>query len=117
MPWTQIYDPLANPWLSTLIAALPIVLLLGLLASGRVSAPMAALIGLTAASLTALLVYVPRMGDDLSYVDRVVAWLPTVLAAGANGAAYGLLPIGWIVLSAIFFYSLSVHTGQFEIVK
>ncbi len=117
MPWTQIYDPFGNPWLSTLVAALPIVLLLGLLASGRVSAPMAALIGLTAAFLTALFVYVPRMGDESTYGERVVAWLPTVLAAAGNGAAYGLLPIGWIVLAAIFFYTLSVQTGQFEIVK
>src|SRR5579871_1017943 len=100
MPWTQIYDPFGNPWLSTLVAALPIVLLLGLLASGRVSAPMAALIGLTAAFLTALFVYVPRMGDESTYGERVVAWLPTVLAAAGNGAAYGLLPIGWIVLAA-----------------
>ena len=117
MPWIQIYDPFGNAWLSALIAALPIVLLLGLLASGRVSAPMAALVGLAAAFFTALFVYVPRMGDELTYGERVVAWLPTVLAAGANGAAYGLLPIGWIVLAAIFFYTLSVHTGQFEIVK
>jgi outer membrane PBP1 activator LpoA protein len=61
MPWTQIYDPFGNPWLSTLVAALPIVLLLGLLASCRVSAPMASLVGLTAAFLTALLAYVPRI--------------------------------------------------------
>jgi lactate permease len=116
MPWTQVYDPFGNPWLSTLVAALPVVLLLGLLASGRVSAPMAALAGLTAAVLTALFAYVPRM-EELSYGERVAAWLPTVLAAGGYGAAYGLLPIGWIVLAAIFFYSLNVDTGQFEIVK
>src|SRR5438105_2344141 len=76
MPWTQIYDPFGNPWLSTLIAALPIVLLLGLLASGRVSAPMAALAGLAAAFLTALFAYVPAMADVPDYSERVAAWFP-----------------------------------------
>ena len=40
-----------------------------------------------------------------------------MLAAAGNGAAFGLLPIGWIVLAAIFLYNLTVETGQFEIVK
>jgi len=117
MPWTQIYDPFGNPWLSTLVAALPIVLLLGLLATGRASAPVAALAGLAAAFLTALFAYVPLMPDTPAYGDRLVAWLPTVLAAAANGAAFGLLPIGWIVLSAIFFYTLTLETGKFQIIK
>src|SRR5207245_5311324 len=41
----------------------------------------------------------------------------TVLAAAGNGAAFGLFPIGWIVLAAIFLYNLTVETGQFETVK
>src|SRR5207248_1162151 len=116
MAWTQIYDPLGSPWLSTLVAALPIILLLGLLATGRVSAPAAALAGLTAAFVTAVFAYVPEM-PDATYGERVAAWTPTMLAAAANGAAFGLLPIGWIVLAAIFLYTLTVETGQFEIVK
>jgi lactate permease len=116
MAWVQVYDPLGNPWLSTLVAALPIVLLLGLLASGRVSAPMAALAGLAAALATAMLAYVPPEGDA-SYAARLPTWMATMLAAGSYGAAFGLLPIGWIVLSAIFFYSLTVETGKFEIIK
>ena len=115
MAWTQVYDPFGNPWLSTLVAALPIVLLLGLLATGRVSAQMAALAGLIGALVVAIFVYVPQTSED--YGARVRMWAPTMLAAAANGAAFGLLPIGWIVLSAIFLYNLTVEAGQFDIVK
>jgi lactate permease len=117
MSWTQVYDPLNSPFLSTLLASLPIVLLLGLLATGRVSAQAAALAGLAAALVTAIFAYVPEMGQSTGYWERVRAWTPTMLAAMGNGAAFGLLPIGWIVLAAIFLYTLTVETGQFEIVK
>ncbi len=116
MLWTQTYDPLGNLWLSTLVAALPVVLLMALLASGKVTAHLAALAGLVAALLLAIFVYVPYQ-EDMSYGERIAAWLPTMLAAAGNGAAFGLLPIGWIVLMAIFLYNLTVATGQFEIVK
>jgi lactate permease len=116
MHWTQNYDPLGNPVLSTLVAALPIVLLLGLLATNRVSAPLAALIGLLAAIAAAVLVFTPPEVHDPDSGGRI-AWAGTVLAATGNGAAFGLLPIGWIVLAAIFLYALTVETGQFEIVK
>src|SRR3981081_1069685 len=98
MPWTQIYDPFGNSWLSTLVAALPTLLLLGLLATGRASAQLAALGGLVAALLTAIFVYAPETSTVSSYAERVGEWAPTMLAAAANGAAFGLLPIGWIVL-------------------
>jgi lactate permease len=91
--------------------------LLGLLATGRVPAPAAALAGLAAALLTGLFAYVPDMPGMPDYADRVSAWTPTVLAAALNGAAFGLLPIGWIVLAAIFLYTLTVETGKFDIVK
>jgi lactate permease len=116
MTWTQNYNPLGSPWLSTLVAALPIVLLLGLLATGRVRAPVAALAGLVAAVLAAVFVFVP---DEAALPDSGgrLAWAATVLASAGNGAAFGLLPIGWIVLNAIFLYALTVETGHFEIVK
>lgn len=108
--WTQNYDPIGNLWLSTAAAALPVVLLMALLASGRVSAPKAALAGLLAALFLAIFVCVPQE-------TTIAEWTPTMLAAAGNGAAFGLLPIGWIVLAAIFLYNLTVETGQFEIVK
>jgi lactate permease len=117
MPWTQIYDPLQSPLWSPLLAAVPVVLLLGLLATGRVSAQAAALVGLLAALGTAIFAYVPEMSDIPDRWERTLAWAPTMLAAAGNGAAFGLLPIGWIVLAAIFLYSMTVDTGQFEIVK
>ncbi|MBM4070716.1 MAG: L-lactate permease [Planctomycetes bacterium] len=111
MTWTQIYDPLGSPLWSPLLAAVPVVLLLGLLASGRASAERAALAGFLAAALMAVLFYMPSEAADRG------AWATTVLAAAGYGAAFGLLPIGWIVLAAIFLYTLTVETGQFEIVK
>jgi len=116
--WTQNYDPLGSLWLSTLAAATPVVLLMALLATGRVSAPKAALAGLAAALVLAVFLYVPEDPENVAgYFERVADWVPTMLAASANGAAFGLLPIGWIVLSAIFLYNLTVETGQFDIVK
>src|SRR5262245_8217690 len=117
MNWTQTYDPLNDPLWSTLLAALPIVLLLGLLATGRVSAPLAALAGLLAALATAVLAYVPSPDGGPPYWERVADWAPAMFAAAGYGAAFGLLPIGWIVLAASFLYALTVETGQFEIVK
>ncbi len=101
-PWIQVYNPLGWTWLSTLVAALPIVMLLGLLALGA-SAPRAALAGLAAALGVAVLAH--RMPVGMA------------LAAAAYGACYGLFPIGWIVLAAVFLYHLTVRSGQFEIVK
>ncbi len=116
MTWTQNYDPLNSPLLSTLVAALPIVLLLGLLATGRVSAHMAALAGLASAVLAAIFVFVPQ---EVLQTESggTAAWAVTVLAAAGHGAAFGLFPIGWIVLNAIFLYTMTVETGHFEVVK
>jgi lactate permease len=116
MHWTQNYSPLGSPVLATLLAALPIVLLLGLLATGRVSAPAAALAGLVAAVLAAVLAFTP---PEVSQTNSggLVAWASTILTAAGLGAAFGLFPIGWIVLAAVFLYTLTVETGHFEVVK
>ncbi len=108
--WTQSYDPLGSVWLSTAAATIPVVLLMALLATSRVSAPKAALAGLASALALAIFLYIPKEAS-------LAEWAPTMLAAAVNGAAFGLLPIGWIVLAAIFLYNLTVATGQFEIVK
>jgi lactate permease len=102
MDWVQVYDPLNSPWLSTLMAAAPIGVLLGLLVIGQ-SAPRAAIAGL----LVAWTVSVVGFGMPVS----------AALAAAANGACFGLLPIGWIVLAAVFLFHLTVRAGQFEVVK
>jgi len=102
-PWIQVYDPLGSPWLSTAAAAFPIVLLLVALALFEWRAHLAALAGLVAALAVSVLVFgMP---------------LPTATATALYGAAYGFLPIGWIILNAVLLYNLTVHTGQFEIVK
>src|SRR4051794_21781582 len=109
MSWTQNYDPLASPVLSPLVAVLPVVVLLGLLATGRVSAPKAALAGLIAAWLIAVFVFTPPETQPRDESPSALpAWAATMFAAAVNGAAFGLLPIGWIVLSAIFLYNLTV---------
>jgi lactate permease len=102
-PWIQVYDPLGSPWLSTAAAALPIVILLATLAILEWRAHLAALAGLVSALAVSVFVYgMP---------------IPTAGATALLGAAYGLLPIGWIILNAVFLYNLTVETGQFEIVK
>jgi lactate permease len=103
MEWVQAYDPLHHTWLSTLLAAVPIVLLLVTLGLLEWKAHWAALTGLTAALVVSVLVY----GMPVS----------TALGAAVDGAAYGLFPIGWIVVNAVFLYNLTVASGQFEIVK
>jgi len=102
MTWVQVYDPLGAPWLSTLLAALPVCSLLGLLAVG-VSAVRSAIAGL----LVALGVAIAGYGMPVS----------AALASAGYGACFGLLPIGWIVVAAVFLFQLTVRTGQFEIVK
>lgn len=102
MTWTQVYDPVGQWWLSTLIALLPIALVLTLLI--RRTMPH---IAATAGMLTALLVAV---------VAFRMPWQLATASLG-YGIAYGLLKIAWIVVSAVYLYEISVHTGQFEIMK
>jgi lactate permease len=116
MTWTQNYDPFGSALLSPLAAALPVVLLLGLLASGRVPAPLAALAGLIAAVLAAVCVFTPVEALTPDGPGRM-GWAGAVLAASGYGAMFGLLPIGWIVLNAVFLYALTVDAGAFDVVK
>ncbi len=103
MTWTQHYTPLGNLAISALVAALPVIVLLGLLAFFHARAHVAALAGLASALAVAVWVYgMP---------------VPLALASAGNGAAFGLFPIGWIVLWAIFLYDITVVTGRFEVVK
>ena len=103
MNWTQVYDPLGHWWLSTLVAALPIIVLFGLLAGLRVKPHWCAISGALTAIVVAILVFK----------------MPLALAAMSfgYGVAFGLLKIAWIVLAAVYLYDISVETGQFEIMK
>ena len=102
MQWVQNYQPLTVPGLSPLMAAAPIFVLLGLLVAG-VAAHKAALSGLTTALLVAIFGF--RMP------------VSAALTSAGYGACFGLLPIAWIVLAAVFLYHLTVRSGQFEVIK
>jgi lactate permease len=103
MPWSQVYAPISGIGVSALIAAIPVVALLALLAIWHVRAHIAALIALGIALAIAIFVY----------------GMPTKLAVAAAGygAAFGFLPIGWLIINAIFIYQLSVDTGQFAVLQ
>jgi lactate permease len=103
MTWTQAYDPLGHWWLSTLVAAMPILVLLGLLAGLKVRAHLCAMAGAATAVLVAIIAFK----------------MPALLAVSSffYGSAFGLLKIVWIVIAAVFLYDISVATGQFEIMK
>ena len=101
--WLQNYDPLRNACLSTTLAALPVVVLLGAIAFFHIRIHLCALLGLAVALAIALFVY----------------HMPAKAAAATTlfGAAYGLFPIGWIILNLIFLYQLTVKKGLFEVLR
>ena len=103
MTWTQVYDPAGIWWVSTLIAALPILVLFTLLAGLKVKPHWCAI----AAAMTAMAL--------ATFVFKMPALL--AVSAFAYGVAYGILKIAWIVLAAVYLYDISVETGQFEIMK
>ena len=103
MTWTQVYDPLGHWWLSTLVAALPVVVLLGALAVLRIKAHWAALLGLAASLLIAIGVF--KMPGGMG------------ARAAVYGACYGLFPIGWIVLNVIFMYDMNCASGRFKVLQ
>ncbi|HRN85368.1 MAG TPA: L-lactate permease, partial [Hyphomicrobium sp.] len=101
--WSQVYDPLGSMVLSTAVAALPIVVLLGAIGVFNIRAHVAAVLGLVAALAVAIFAY----GMPVHMAG---------LAAG-YGAAFGLLPIGWIILNVIFLYQLTSEKGEFAVLQ
>lgn len=102
-PWPQNYDPFGSAFLSTLVAALPVVVLLGAIAWLEIKIHLAALLGLGVALAVALIAF--KMPVDAA------------LATAGYGAAYGLFPIGWIILNLIFLYQLTVDKGLFAVLR
>jgi lactate permease len=97
--WSQVYNPFNNATMSTIAAAIPVVLLLVMIASGKVKAHIAAVIALLAAIAVSVFLFT----------------MPTGLATRAAlfGVATGMFPIGWIILNVIFLYRLTVERGYF----
>jgi lactate permease len=101
--WNQVYNPFNNTVLSTIAAAIPVVTLLVLIASGKVKAHIAAIIALIAANLIAI--YIFTMPANMS------------IRASLLGVVAGFFPIGWIVLNVIYLYRITVATGRFELLQ
>lgn len=103
MNWTQIIDPFNNIALSALVAVVPILFIFWALIIKKMKGYKASLLAVAIAIVIAILVY----------------GMPVKLAllSAANGALYGLFPIGWIVISAVFLFNITVESGQFEIIK
>ncbi|MDR3631008.1 MAG: lactate permease LctP family transporter [Desulfocapsaceae bacterium] len=101
--WTQVVDPLGNIGLSALVAGIPVIFLFWALAWMRMKGHWAALGAVVLAIGVAVLVY----------------GMPAKLAllATLNGGLFGIFPVCWIIVTALFIYNLSVKTGQFEIIK
>src|SRR3954452_17922094 len=101
--WNQIYNPFGNAVLSTIAAAVPVVTLLVLIASGRVKAHIAAIIAVILTNLIAIFVFTMPAGMSIR--------------ASLLGIVAGFFPIGWIVVKVIFLYQVTVRTGKFELLK
>ena len=102
--WTQVYAPLADSlWLSALVAAIPIIFFFVALAVWRMKGYIAALITVALAIAVAVIMY--QMPASMA------------LAATGYGFLYGLWPISWIIVAAVFLYKLTVKTGQFDVIR
>ena len=101
--WNQIYNPLGNTALSTIAAAVPVVTLLVLIASGKVKAHLAAIIALIVANIIAIVIFTMPAGMSIR--------------ASLLGVVVGFFPIGWIVLNVIYLYRITVETGRFELLQ
>ncbi|ATZ64515.1 L-lactate permease [Acinetobacter bereziniae] len=101
--WQQIYDPMGNIWVSSAIALIPIIFFFLALAVFRMKGSVAGTITVILALLVSLFAY----------------QMPTMMALASMvyGFFYGLWPIAWIIIGAVFLYKISVKTGQFDIIR
>src|SRR5689334_12692272 len=103
MVWTQLIDPLHNIFLSALVAVVPIMVIFWALIIKKMKGYKASLLTVAVALVIAIAVY--RMPVQLA------------LLSTAQGALYGLFPICWIIIAAVFLFNITVKSGQFEIIK
>ncbi len=103
LQWQQMYDPMGNIWISSLIALIPIIFFFLALAVFRLKGSMAGTITVVLALLVSLFAY--KMPVLMAF------------ASMAYGFLYGLWPIAWIIIGAVFLYKISVKTGQFDIIR
>ena len=103
MIWQQTYNPLGSTALSTIAAAIPVVALLLMIASGKVKAHIAAIIALILANIITIFIFTMPAGMSIR--------------ASLLGVVSGFFPIGWIVLNVIFLYRITVETGRFELLQ
>lgn len=101
--WNQVYDPLGNPWLSALVALIPIAVFFISLLVLKLKGHWAGLLTVVSAIIIAVFIYEMP-------VDKAL-W------SFAYGAFYGLWPIAWIIIAAIFLYKLTVKSGYFDILR
>ncbi|AQV96253.1 L-lactate permease [Cupriavidus necator] len=102
-PWIQLYTPLGSLWLSSLAAAIPILFFFIALAVLRMKGHVAAAVTLLLALAVAIFAYgMPAQ---------------QALASAGFGFAYGLWPIAWIIVTAVFLYKIVVKTGQFDVIR
>src|SRR3984957_8972319 len=101
--WNQVYNPFGNAALSTIAAAIPVVTLLIMIASGKVKAHIAAIIAVILTNLIAIFIFTMPAGMSIR--------------ASLLGIVAGGFPIGWVVLNVLFLYQLTVSPGQFELLK
>ena len=103
MPWPQNYDPLGNAALSTLLAAIPVGVLMGLIAAGKLRVHLAAMLALVIALLVAIIGY--RMPASAA------------VASAGYGVTFGLMPVGWMILNLLFLYNMTVEKGWFDALR
>jgi lactate permease len=103
MVWQQVYDPFNNMVVSTLLAAIPVVVMLVALGFMHIKAHIAAGLGLAAALVVAIFAY----GMPVDMAGK----------AAMYGGLTGLLPIGWIVLNIIFLQQMAEQNGSFKVLQ
>jgi lactate permease len=103
MHWKQVIDPFGNLWLSALIAVFPILFIFWALIIKKIKGYQVSLMSVAIALLIAIFVY--GMPAKLAFLSA------------ANGALYGLFPICWLIIAAVFLFNLTVKSGKFEVIK